>query len=97
MIEKLLAGILTQPLRLAEQELRRLEEGGYLDAEEVERLLAEAKERLGGQAARARSFAQPLLEAAGGAFRDALDIPTRAEIRELTEALREAREARPGD
>ena len=39
----------------------------------------------------------PLLEAAGGAVRQALDIPTRAEIRELTEALREAREARPGD
>lgn len=97
MIEKLLAGILTQPLRLAEQELRRLEEGGYLDPAEVEQLLAEAKERLGGQAERARSFAQPLLEAAGGAVREVLDIPTRAEIRELTEALREAREARPGD
>ncbi|MGE0708453.1 MAG: hypothetical protein AB7N76_19265 [Planctomycetota bacterium] len=98
MLEKLIATVLTGPAfgRLAKEELERLQAGGYLPPEEVAGLLERAQERLGTSADRARALALPLLREMGATLREALDIPSRAEIRELTEALRARQEGPSG-
>lgn len=96
MIDKLLAAALTRP-SLARKALRdevdRLREGGYLPQEELDALASEAAEQLGRRLEDARATVGPLLVGAAASLREALDIPSRAEVLALTEELRRARGA----
>ncbi|MCO5164935.1 MAG: hypothetical protein M9894_01010 [Planctomycetes bacterium] len=84
--------------RVVRQELERLEKGGFLPREELERLSAECTAALAGQVERARGLVEPALGPVLGDLaarvREALDVPSRAEVVALTEALRRAE--RPG-
>jgi hypothetical protein len=75
-------------------ELERLGKGGYLKPAEVERLSGECVKALEGQVARARGVVGPLVSGLAGQVREALDLPSRAEIRALTEALARAEAAK---
>jgi len=75
-------------------ELGRLQREGYLDEAEAKRLLEEGLEALGERLEAARAQVEPALGELGGEvgrrLRDALDLPSRAEVVALTEALRAA-------
>ncbi len=99
MLEKLVQAALARPAvltRAVEDELARLETGGYLKREELEKLTAECVGALQQQLERAKSTTLPLVAGLGATLREALDIPSRAEIVALTEALRRAEAARNG-
>jgi hypothetical protein len=75
-------------------ELRRLEKGGFLSAADVEKLAAEAKAVLGEKVEHTRATVLPLLGGVASSLREALDLPSRAEVLALTEALRRAEASR---
>lgn len=92
MLEKLVfaalgKGTLEQVVR---QELERLEQGGFVGREELERLSRECVEALQGRVERARGVVGPVLGDLGARVREALDLPSRAEVLALTEALKHA-------
>lgn len=85
--------------RVVRQELERLEQGGFLPREELERLSAECTAALAGQVERARGLVGPavgpVLGELAARVREALDVPSRAEVVALTEALRRAERPAP--
>lgn len=94
MIEDLLFSALGQNERMKEfvtGEISRLKAKGYV-GEDSKELLAEVLGRLEDQASKARSSVGPLLQGLGSTLREALDVPSRAEILALTEALNRAEE-----
>lgn len=99
MIEKLIASLMARPSlsSVARDEFERLKAGGYLDQAELERLAKDLQSKLGGQAEAAKGTLQPLVQGIGQSLREALDIPSRREILELTQALRAAKEAAEGE
>ena len=97
MIEKLLAAALTRPSlarRALRDEVDRLRRGGYLPEDDLEALAGDAAQQLGERIEEARATVGPLLTGAAASLREALDLPSRAEVLALTEELRRAREAR---
>ncbi|MBX3472501.1 MAG: hypothetical protein KF878_37085, partial [Planctomycetes bacterium] len=70
--------------RVVRQELERLEQGGFLPREELERLSAECTAALAGQVERARGLVGPavgpVLGELAARVREALDVPSRAEV-----------------
>jgi hypothetical protein len=79
--------------RLVRQELERLEAGGFVQRDELERLTAECLDALGGKVERARQLVTPVLGGLAAQVREALDLPSRAEVRALTDALARAEKA----
>ena len=96
-IEKLIASLMARQSfsRVAREEFDRLQAGGYLNHSELEKLAKDLQTKLGDQAESARGALQPLVQplvaGIGQSLREALDIPSRSEILELTRALRAAR------
>lgn len=95
MLEKLvLAACRPSVLRtLVRDELKRLEEGGYVDAADIERAASDGLSALEGRVEQARSALGPAVTGLGRSMREALDIPSRTEVLALTEELRRARAA----
>lgn len=95
MLEKLVLAALGNDTveRLVRQELERLEKGGFLQRAELERLSAECLGALASRAEQARSTIAPVVGNLAVHMRQALDLPSRAEVLALTEAL--ARAERP--
>ena len=94
MLDHLLMSLIGQKPEAAKQviqgELDRLREGGYLDAEQVERLGAQAFEALQAGVAEAQAHARPVSDGVAAAFRDWLQVPSRDEVEAM---LRESRGA----
>ena len=99
MLDKWLTALLKPDLapNLLKEELDRLQAGGYLSAEDVDRLYRECSASLTEGAERTRRAILPLLEAAGSTVRGALDLPSRSEIVALTEALRARQDDLPSE
>ena len=96
MLDKLLAAGLGRPdfiKNLLADELSRLQQGGYGDASELKQLVEERLATLEGQAEQVRGLMLPLLSGVGRSVRESLDLPSRAEILALTQALQEAQQA----
>ncbi len=94
MLEKLIAAALTRPAlahRVLRDELDRLREGGYLSEQELDGLRRETLEKLSERLEQARVAVSPLVSGLGESLREALDIPSRSEVRALTEELRRRR------
>jgi hypothetical protein len=66
-----------------QEELQRLQRGGYLQAAEAEAFMAQALEALTEHLAQAQQVAAPLAEGAAAAIRDMLDVPSRDEVRDM--------------
>lgn len=96
MLEKLVLAALGKDAieRLVRQELERLEQGGFLKRAELERLSAECLGALASRAAEAKGtiapIVSPLVGAVASQVREAMDLPSRAEVLALTEALSRA-------
>jgi hypothetical protein len=78
---------------VVQQELERLRERGYI-TEDPGELTGELLGKLEGQAEQARQTVGPLILGLGSSLRDALDLPSRAEVLALTRALERAEAAR---
>lgn len=96
MLDKLVFGMLGKNgvERFVRQELERLQQGGFLEKEELERLSAECLSALEGRLDKASKVIGPALGGLAAQVREALDIPSRAEVIALTEALARAERAR---
>ena len=91
MLEDMIFGVLAKTRRVpaaVRRELERLEAGGFVGAEEVERLSAEFSERW---ADSLKSLPTPSLRGLGRQLREVLDLPSREELEALREELRRAR------
>lgn len=76
--------------RFVREELERLQQGGFLGKEDLERLSAECLGALEGRFSRVQQSFGPVLGGLAAQVREALDIPSRAEVIALTEALARA-------
>lgn len=92
MLDKLVQAALRPSMisRVVTDELERLEKGGFLAAGDVEKLSAEARKVLEERVEHTRTSVAPLLANLASGLREALDLPSRAEVLALTEALRRA-------
>lgn len=92
MLEKLVFAALGKDTleQVVRRELERLEQGGFVDKEQLERLSEECLKALEGRVERARTAVGPLLGDLAARVREALDLPSRAEVLALTEALKRA-------
>jgi hypothetical protein len=72
-----------------EEELKKLKEGG-MSAAELEAIAAEARTAFAERARKLKSQTTPLFDAAKEALRQALGVPSRAELASLTERLERA-------
>lgn len=92
MLEKLVFAALGKSTveQVVRQELERLEQGGFVDKAQLEQLSEECLKALEGRVERARGVVGPVLGDLAARMREALDIPSRAEVLALTEALRRA-------
>lgn len=92
MLEKLVFAALGRSTveQAIRQELERLEQGGFVDKEQLERLSEECLKALEGRVDRARGVVGPVLGDLATRVREALDIPSRAEVLALTRALERA-------
>lgn len=97
-LNKLIASVLRPEYTrdLIEGELQRLADGGYLRPEELQELTQECIQALGERVDQARATVVPLMQGVTATVREALDIPSRAEVLALTEALR-AQQAKSED
>ncbi|MEZ6187380.1 MAG: hypothetical protein R3F62_20510 [Planctomycetota bacterium] len=77
---------------VVEGELARLAGEGFLSAEDAEALRSEHAERLRELTEGAGEQASALLSGLASGLRQALDLPSRAEVVALTEELRQARQ-----
>lgn len=77
--------------RVVTDELERLEKGGFLTAADVEKLSAEARKVLEERVEHTKTSVAPVLAHLASGLREALDLPSRAEVLALTEALNAAR------
>ncbi len=95
MLEKLVFAALGRSTveQVVREELERLEQGGFVDRQQLEQLSGECLKALEGRVDRARGAVGPVLGDLAARVREALDIPSRAEVVALTEALRRAERA----
>ena len=75
---------------LLEAELKKIRESGVLPPGEVAEIAKEARAALEARAEKAREAAGPVVEAARTALRDALGVPSREEMLDLTARLERA-------
>lgn len=76
--------------RFVREELERLQQGGFLRKEDLDRLSTECLGALEGRFDRVQKTVGPVLGGLAAQVREALDIPSRAEVIALTEALARA-------
>lgn len=72
-----------------EEELKKLKEGGMAPAE-LESIANEARAAFAERAQQLKATATPLLDAAKTIVRHVLDVPSREEVKDLTERLERA-------
>jgi hypothetical protein len=75
---------------LIEAELKRMRESGALPAAEVDAIAKEARAAFEARSQQAKEVAGPVVEAARSALREALGVPSREELADLTARLERA-------